>query len=147
MQNKVDLTIADWMVYCCLVCLCDLTDLDQFTFFCSFLKRRKNGCFFLYAHIAVVSTVVIAGNCIQSMISIFCDKLCNIGSMKSGCCRNFPGACSFCPHLKCFQPAFCSLIFVFFASLLNSFDFFFTEFISGSHIHHPDIVYHIVANS
>lgn len=90
MQNKVDLAIADRMVYCCLVCLCDLTDLDQFTFFCSFLKRRKNGCFFLYAHIAVVSTVVIAGNCIQSMISIFCDKLCNIGSMKSGCCRTSP---------------------------------------------------------
>ena len=147
MQNKVDLTIADRMVYCCLVCLCDLTDLDQFTFFCSFLKRRKNGCFFLYAHIAVVSTVVIAGNCIQSMISIFCDKLCNIGSMKSGCYRNFLGDCSFCPHLKRLQPAFCSLILVFFACLLNSFDLLFTVFLAGSYIHHPDIVYHIVADS
>ena len=71
MQNEVNLSFADRMVYCCLICLCNLTDLNHFPFFSAFLKRRQNGCFLRYAHIAVVSTVVIAGYCFKAVISVF----------------------------------------------------------------------------
>ena len=70
-QNEVNLSFADRMVYCCLICLCNLTGLNQFPFFSAFLKRCQNGCFFRYAHIAVVSSVVIAGNCFKTVISVF----------------------------------------------------------------------------
>ena len=76
MQHKVNLSFADRMVYCCLICLCDLTDLNQFPFFSAFLKRCQNGCFLRYAHIAVISTVVIAGNRFKTVISVFRDQSC-----------------------------------------------------------------------
>ena len=40
-----------------------------------------------------------------------------------------------------------SLILVILTSLFNFLDLFFTKFVSGSHIHHPDTVYHIIARN
>ena len=147
MQDKVDLTIADRMIYCSLVCLGDLTDLHQLTFFCTFLKRCQNGCFFGYTHIAVIATVVIAGDCFDSVIPILCHKASHRTCMEACCCGYLPGICSFCTEFQCFQSGLDSLILVILTSLFNFLDLFFTKFVSGSHIHHPDTVYHIIARN
>ena len=94
-QNEIDLTIADRMINSCLISLSNLADLYQFTFFSPLLKRCQNCCFFRYAHIATIATIMVAGNCFQSIISVFRYKLRNIGGMKTCRFRYILCTCTF----------------------------------------------------
>lgn len=48
--------------------------------------------------------------------------------------------CAFCAEFQYFQSCLSPFVFILLTSLLNFLDLSFTEFISESHIYHPDIV-------
>lgn len=74
MQNKVNLTDADRVVNSGLIRRLDLFDLYDLAFLCSFTEWFKNGGFLLNTHIAVVSSIMVAGNCLKTMITILCNQ-------------------------------------------------------------------------
>ncbi|OLA50454.1 MAG: hypothetical protein BHW42_03615 [Oscillibacter sp. CAG:241_62_21] len=145
MQNKVYLTVTDWMFDCTLICSRDFADLYQFSLFRTCFEGSQNSCLFFYAHVAVISTVMIARNCFKPVAPIFCHQLAHIGRTKTRCLSHILGTGALGPQFQCFQSALGSFILIFPACLLNRFDFFIAEFISGSHFYHPDIAYHIIA--
>ena len=71
MQNKVYLTVADWMVYCTLICFRNFTDFYQLALFCTCFERSQNSCFFFHAHIAMISTIMIPRNCFKPLLRYF----------------------------------------------------------------------------
>lgn len=72
MQNIVDLAGTDRMTYCLLIGQLYFTGLYKFTFLGSFLKGCENCSFFLKAHIASVSTIVISGYVRKPFIPVYC---------------------------------------------------------------------------
>ena len=99
MQNKINLTITDRMVNRSLIYFSDLADFYQLAFFRTCFKWSKNRGFFLHAHIAVITAVMVPGNCLKSILAVFCHKLAYIGCMETGCLCHFAGLCSFCSKL------------------------------------------------
>lgn len=93
-QNVVNLTGANRVAYRLLVCHLNFADFHKLTFFGPGLKRGKYRSFFLKAHIAVITTIMIPGDCFQSMIPIFRHQLAHIGCMEARCLRNL------CPHTR-----------------------------------------------
>ena len=78
MQNKVYLTVTDWMVDCTLICSRDFFDLYQFSLFRTCFEGSQNSCLFFHTHIAMISTVMIAGNRLKPIAPIFCYQLAHI---------------------------------------------------------------------
>ena len=75
------------MVNCLLIRFRDFTDFHQPSLFCPFLKVSQDGSFFLYAHVAMIAAVMIAGNRLNTVIPVFCYKSCHRASMES--CRRY----------------------------------------------------------
>ncbi len=99
MQNEIDLSITDGMIYCSLICLCDLADFHQLTLFRPLLEWGQNSCFFCYTHIAAISSIMIASNCFDAMISVFCYESCHRTYMETCFFRYLAGFCSLCTEL------------------------------------------------
>ena len=76
------------MANCLLIRFRDFTDFHQLSLFCPFLKVSQDGSFFLYAHVAMIAAVMIAGNRLNTVIPVFCYKSCHSASMES-CCRRY----------------------------------------------------------
>ena len=66
-----------------LINCCDFPNLNEFSLCCPFQKRSKYSGFFLDAHISMVSTIVVARDCFQSVVSVFSNKTSYIRGMKS----------------------------------------------------------------
>ena len=129
------------MLYGTLICFRYLADFYEFTFFCPCLERHKKLCFFCCTHVSMISSIMVSGDCFQSMFSIFCHKLRYISSMKARrfCCLF--RTCPFGAQLQCFQSGFGSFILICLAPLFYRFYFFLTEFIPGRHFYHPVLLY------
>ena len=71
MQNKVYLAVTDWMVDCTLICSRDFFNLYQFSLFRTCFEGSQNSCLFFHTHIAMISTVMIPGNCFSPLLLYF----------------------------------------------------------------------------
>ena len=127
MQYKVDLTVTDRMVNRCLICCFDLLDLNKFSFFRSFAEWAKNCGLIFHTHITMISAIMIARDCFDAALSIFCYKSSNGGGIEACLIGHFLRCCSLGSQFKSLQSKFRSLILIFLSNFLNCSNLFFAK--------------------
>ena len=115
------------MVYGTLICSCNFADFYQLALFRTCFDGSQNRCFFLCAHIAMISTVMIARNRFKRVAPIFCHQMAHTGRTETCCLSHILGTGTFGPQFQRFQSGLGPFILIFLARLLDRFYFFITQ--------------------